>query len=163
MIRIDGSQSDRSAQFCREIGTIAMLMQRTERYRFIPIGGLGLWVRPPVLLKQVRIFFSEDKGLPVAFMTWALLSEATQRRWSSEPRRPFHPSEWNEGRLLCIIDFVALQGYASSVIDYAHCSMFQGHSFARSVRHQGNGQVRKVTEWRRRRTSASYSGSDMNV
>jgi hemolysin-activating ACP:hemolysin acyltransferase len=63
MIRIDGAQSDRSAQFCRELGTVALLMQLTRRHRRAPIGALSLWIRPPILLKQIRIFFSEDKGL----------------------------------------------------------------------------------------------------
>jgi cytolysin-activating lysine-acyltransferase len=150
MIHIDGTQSDRSALISRDFGTATILMQRTKRYRRVPIGALRAWLNPPIHLKQIRLFYSEDKGLPVAFITWAFLSDEIARRWCCNPRRPFHPSEWNEGTSLWIIDFVARRGYASSVIHYAHSNMFRGHLFARSVRHHADGSVHKVTIWRRR-------------
>ena len=89
-----------------------------------------------------------EGGDCLGYMTWARVADDTERRLIHDPDVVLHPSEWNEGEKLWILDFVARAGYGPQLIREARRML--GDSVAHSVRRDAEGVVRKKVRWVKR-------------
>lgn len=143
-----GEQSSQSSDYTRQLGVVSSLMLQNRRYRYYPMACLLAWIQPPILLNQIKLFFS-DKGTPVGYMTWAWLAPDVEERWINDSKVMLHFTEWNEGEALWIMDFFALPTYAKLLQRHALKDMFPDQVLAKSMRRNPDGSSRRVTTWRR--------------
>lgn len=137
-------------QAMQKRGVVAYLMATSKQYRSYPLGSLTVWIDPPIFTDQLAVFYRWNDSEPVGYVTWALLAPDVEHRWLHDPQVLLHPSEWNEGENLWIMDFLALPGYCEDIVEFIEQNLFAGYSEARSVRRNADGTVRKVSTWRRR-------------
>lgn len=142
-------QSPESIEYMSQLGAITNLMLQNKRYHYYPMACLTAWIQPPLLLKQFKIFYSH-KGAPVGYLTWAWLAPDVEDRWVNDPKVMLHFTEWNEGELLWIMDFLALPGYARLLQRHVLLGLFPDQTQAKSLRRNTDGSTRSVTTWRRR-------------
>jgi cytolysin-activating lysine-acyltransferase len=67
-----------SEQLNRVLGEAVSLMVAMPRYQEWRIADLKARILPPIALRQCKIF--RQKGFPVAFVSWALLSEEIEKK-----------------------------------------------------------------------------------
>jgi len=123
-------------------------MLQVKEYRHYPMACISAWIRPAILLDQIKVFFDE-RGLPAGYLTWAYLAPDVEERWITDPTFIPHLSEWCEGGSLWIMSFVAPSGYAREMIGYAKAHLFKDFVVAKSLRRGGDGVVRRISRWRR--------------
>jgi len=93
-----------------EFGAILRLLSATDR-RDLRLGSIEAQLIQPIRLRQVEIVYGA-RQLPLAYASWAFVTEEVATRLAADPEFLLHPSEWNEGTLLWIMDFVALRSRA---------------------------------------------------
>jgi cytolysin-activating lysine-acyltransferase len=126
-----------------QLGAVVDLLNGCNR-RSYHISALEYWIKPAIELEQIRVFFDDTSGLPVAYITWAYLGDDVSKRMSIDSVNALHFSEWNEGLNLWILDFVAPYGHAREVIRFIKKNMFQHHCLARAVRRDGNDVMKRL-------------------
>jgi cytolysin-activating lysine-acyltransferase len=131
-------------------GTVAHLAALSQQYRHLPMAVLRDWIDPALMADQLVIFYKWNDSLPVGYISWAFLAADVEDRWMHDPKASLHPSEWNEGETLWIMDFLALPGYCEDIVEYVDQHMFAGHAQAFSIRRNHRGQERKFSSWKRR-------------
>ncbi|MCB1505311.1 MAG: toxin-activating lysine-acyltransferase [Hyphomicrobiaceae bacterium] len=102
------SATQRSRTISAQLGAIVAVLMRSPDHRQIPIGDLEGLVGPALAIGQFAI--AEGRGntgivVPVAAITWALVSEEVDQRLSDltndKPR--LEPKEWRSGTIPWII------------------------------------------------------------
>lgn len=136
-------------QYHIKVNAAMLLMSKSSARSTWPIDRAFDWIRPPVLLGQI-FFFRDSIGPNNGYVTWAYLTEETERRLIDNPNASFHLSEWNEGDRLWIMDLVVINGEARRHILQALKDLLPHHSIAKSLRRYPDGTARKVAIWRRR-------------
>lgn len=111
------------------IGEIASLMTRNSQYGCYPIVVIRLYVEPPVLVGQYRIFY-DATGTPIGYVTWAFVSDDIADRLRSDHDYVLRLGEWNEGENLWITDFFALSGFTSTLARVIAGEMFPARSLS---------------------------------
>jgi cytolysin-activating lysine-acyltransferase len=96
-------------RFATLLGAALSLMIRSPMHRNLFISEFERRVLPPLALEQCRLFVS--KGMPFAFVTWAMVNDEVASRLKSSPARLQSP-EWNCGSNFVIVDIVAPFGGA---------------------------------------------------
>lgn len=94
-------------------GEVAWLFARSPLHYEMPVRKLEQWAFPPIVLQQFRLYRRE--GRPVAFFSWAFLSEAVEKKYALSPQS-LEPGEWRSGERLWIIDFIAPFGDTARVM-----------------------------------------------
>jgi hemolysin-activating ACP:hemolysin acyltransferase len=89
-----------------EQGHMLMALRCSNSHAAAPTEALNLLVDVCYSLRQYHRY-SDSSGQPKGFLSWAWLSEFTLDRLQANPFVPLHPSEWNEGVILCFCDVVA--------------------------------------------------------
>lgn len=130
-------------------GHLAFLMARQCDYREYPLAVMIDWLEIPIALDQVQVFFHASSYEPVGYVTWAWLTPEVEQRWLGDPSVILHYSEWNEGERLWIMDFVAPFGHAGDIARHLRRHGFAGHTLARSVRRDVDGNVARISTWGR--------------
>ncbi len=118
------------------LGAVAHINAHIPSRQRLPIGALQLWIEPAIDLDQCRVFF-DAKEQPVGYMTWAYLSASVAKRLAKDSIGVMHPSEWNEGRMLWIMDIAVLDPcalLAAKSMIRAWAAEFPMVSFVRSDR-----------------------------
>lgn len=92
-------------QEATKIGQIAELMAGTERYGKITIAELFRVVLPPLRHGQYVMLWGND-GRLLGYASWALFSPEIERVFRNRERKLQH-SDWNSGRIMWVLDFVA--------------------------------------------------------
>ena len=67
----------------------------------VPITKLLYTLSEIIAIRQFRTYHSSN-NIPSGLITWAWLSEFTIERLSAISLEDAHPSEWNEGNMLCL-------------------------------------------------------------
>lgn len=116
-----------------EFGAVARLLAFTN-LRTLDLGSLEAQVIPPLRLRQ-RIILFNKRQLPIAYASWAYVTEAVAAELTHSPARPLHLSEWNEGTILWLVDFVAPEGRAIGLARELRERLAGSHAFAHSVRY----------------------------
>lgn len=114
------------------LGEASWLMSRSPRHRFTFMADVEWAVLPPVVLKQARVFRNKppegqegQPGTPLAFVTWAFVSDAVEARLK-EGIAKLQPPEWRSGPHPWIIDVVAPFGGADKVLEALEKDVFGG-------------------------------------
>lgn len=85
------------------LGDITLLMMGSKGHRHMFIADLEWAVMPALMSKQMRIFRNEQR--PLAYISWAFLSEEAEKRLLSGQGR-IAPRDWKSGDRAWIIDSI---------------------------------------------------------
>lgn len=105
------------------LGPMTWLMLQQGATRNLLLGDFEWRIMPALVLDQARLHMREES--PLAFITWARLSEAAVARYRQAPHR-LTPADWKSGEQVWIVDVVAPFGGAREVIDDLKAKMFPG-------------------------------------
>ncbi|NQY74287.1 MAG: toxin-activating lysine-acyltransferase, partial [Candidatus Margulisbacteria bacterium] len=61
---------------------------------------------PPIALKQFRLFRQKKQNAPIAFVSWASVSEEVEERLLKGVVK-LSPKDWNSGKNLWLIDVIS--------------------------------------------------------
>lgn len=86
-------------------GNFIELCARDERKKNINIQSFLHWVKPAILNGQYHLFYSKDGSKCIGYIMWAWVNDETHVKYLKSKRFILHPSEWNEGRNLIIVDY----------------------------------------------------------
>lgn len=97
-------------EHAKKIGYAVCLMNRTPNYALYHLVAVKLWIEQAILHDQIMFFFSPYE-IPIGYITWATLSDSMASQFEKGEFPLLHPSEWNEGDNLWILDFCFPQGF----------------------------------------------------
>ena len=89
--------------------------------------------RPAVVMRELLIpaikhdfikFYFNCDGVVVGYVIWAFLAIETEQRIIRTGSLQLHPSEWNEGESLWILDFIARPGHAKYILAHLRDDLF---------------------------------------
>jgi cytolysin-activating lysine-acyltransferase len=106
---------------------------------------------PPIFSRQIHVSLS-NVGAPVAFATWAYVSDHVADELANNPDRTLHRSEWNEGKNLWIMDIVAPFGQLTRLISELRLFL-DGADRVRGIRRGADGTFRRMVDLRIRRAA----------
>lgn len=87
-------------------GYASMLLAKSRSHASYPIRYLSAIIAPAIDHGNIKFYFNSEGSL-VGYVIWALLAPDVEERILRDGRIVLHPSEWNEGDRLWIIDFLA--------------------------------------------------------
>lgn len=99
----------------QQLGLAVMLMLQDKVYSEMQVLCLKVWTEQAILHNQIRFFFNE-LGSPVGYVAWAYLTDEVERKFAEGGVSPLHPSEWNEGDRLWIMDFCSPRGHTADIV-----------------------------------------------
>lgn len=121
----------------QKLGLALILINDTVQYRLTQALSLKIWIEQAILHEQIEFLFS-DFGDVRGYFTWAYITDAVASRLVSERTFTMHPSEWDEGHSLWIIDFCVPYGDVIA-----------------AVRHIRNKFLHETVNWARRNTGSA--------
>lgn len=86
------------------LGPIVWLYQQSPFHKHLFISDLEWLVMPPLMTDQCKLFTKDDA--PVAFASWAFVSEEVEQRILSRQFR-IAPQDWRSGDRLLLIDLLS--------------------------------------------------------
>lgn len=117
---------------------IGLLLLQSPAHRYFFLADLEWLIYPPVQLRQFKLYMNEER--PVAYVSWALLSEDAEQRFLASRR--LAPGDWRTGDRAWMIDLVAPFGGADAVFTDMRTKILPGRSFKRwRLDEQGNRQM----------------------
>jgi cytolysin-activating lysine-acyltransferase len=105
------------------VGPVAWLMMQQAATRHSSLSELEWRVIPALVLDQAKLYMSDQA--PVAFVSWALLSEQAAARYAHAPHH-LTPADWKSGGQVWVIDVLAPFGGAKGVLDELRTDVFPG-------------------------------------
>jgi cytolysin-activating lysine-acyltransferase len=87
------------------LGQVMWLMMQSPLHRNLFLSEIEWRVLPAIAMGQSRLF-RDDKKKPLAFVTWAFVTDEIAGRLQAQPAR-LQPNEWKSGERRLIIDVVA--------------------------------------------------------
>ncbi len=136
-LRVDGRCHQKNYGDHEVIGMVSELLFKVSETKKRDIDYLEGCLREAHLHEQLQLFFSEDRDL-VGFVAWALLSTQTEMRILKSGKTELHPSEWNEGNSLWLIDIVAFPGRFKYIARVLRDEIFAPYERVRFARTRGN-------------------------
>jgi len=106
------------------IGMVAGLMMDSPMHQHLFLADMKWLVIPAVALQQYRIFRKD--GIPVAYVSWAMISEETEARLM-EGKMRLRPDEWKGGDRVWIIDLIAPFGGQQAIMMDLKDKVFGGN------------------------------------
>lgn len=89
--------------FASTLGQAVWLMAMTDKHRDLLIREVEASVAVPILLRRFKLY-SKGKQ-PVAFLTWATVSDAAKAK--VEAGKPLELADWTSGNDLIVVDVVS--------------------------------------------------------
>jgi hemolysin-activating ACP:hemolysin acyltransferase len=86
-----------------ETGLALSALAVSRQYLKVPVGVVRSSVLHAQSTRQFKTF-RDSNGVPKGFLSWAWLSNYSLARLESNASLVLHPSEWNEGEILCFRD-----------------------------------------------------------
>ena len=117
-----------SQEFVKLLGEVCWLMSRATHRRHAFMADLEWLVMPALALAQARLY-RNDKGDPIAFVSWATVSDEVNERLKSGVAR-LAPPEWRSGPHLWVFDIVTPFGGAKETLDALAKTVFEGKNVA---------------------------------
>jgi cytolysin-activating lysine-acyltransferase len=87
------------------LGAISILSMKSQSHKYVFAGDYEWLFLPSIALKQFALFRS-NKNEPVAFVSWASVSEEVEKRLAVGITK-LQPKDWNSGDRLYIIDIIS--------------------------------------------------------
>lgn len=104
------------------LGYVVWLMNQQQNGRCSFVGDLEWRVMPPLVLDQAKLYTKDES--PLAFVSWALLSEEAAARYKTYPHKLL-PSDWKSGDQVWLVDMLAPFGGAKDVLQDLKNNVFQ--------------------------------------
>lgn len=142
LARAAKAQAQRVVDKLPLLGPVAWLMMQQGPGRHAFVADLEWRVMPPLVLDQAKLYLRD--GMPLAFVTWALLSEAVAERYRQMPHH-LAPADWRSGDQPWIVDLFAPFGGAQDVLQDLRDNVFAGKTI-RQLGAMTDGQA-EVVEW----------------
>ena len=105
------------------LGQVAYLFMSSPTHKHLFMTDLEWLVVPPLRLRQFRLF--RRKNAPVAYASWAALTEEAEKRLLSGVRK-LQPGDWNAGDRLWLIDLAAPFGGHEAILKELREKVFAG-------------------------------------
>jgi len=93
-------------------GALGLLMA-SPRHKHLFLSDLEWALLPPLALRQFRLFAKDNR--PVAFATWAFVSEEVEARLNAGHAK-LKPAEWKSGERCWIVDVVTPFGGGDGIL-----------------------------------------------
>lgn len=135
---------DISADKYADFGAMYYLMSHNKFNSHRSLTQITAQLEPALRLGQYRIFRSG--GYPRAFITWAGLNMAAERRLAVD-LQGLSPQQWNSGSSTWLMDFVAPFGQLEQMLPML--SQNQNIQQLRTLWHNRSGARQRVVEWYR--------------
>lgn len=107
------TQAERVIRQIPVLGAVAWLMMQQNSSRHTLLSGLEWRVMPPLVLDQAKLYMRENS--PIAYVSWARLSEEAAQRYRSKPHH-LTASDWQSGDQVWLVDLYAPFGGAQEVM-----------------------------------------------
>ena len=123
------------------LGAVAWLMMQQSTTRHTLLSELEWRVMPALVLDQAKLYMGEEA--PVAYVSWARLSEVAAERYQQAPHHLAN-GDWQSGDQNWLIDLCTPFGGASYIITELRSTVFKGqplHQFSLNE----TGQLSTVT------------------
>ena len=145
---IDYPESEFERQLSANFGHAArVLVSSVRRTQALKDLGIHLW--PAVRLNQIGFLYN-SKGSPVAFATWAFVTDEVAQSMLADPNYCMDISEWNEGDQLWLVDFVAPFGEARNLVRKIFAVYLPGAWRVRGIRRYADGRQPRVVDFNRK-------------
>src|SRR2546428_5155381 len=108
------------------LGQVAWLMMQSPVHRHLFLADLEYRVAPPLMLQQFRLYRRDN--VPVAFVSWALLTEEVEKRVQSGAWR-LQRADWRAGDRLRVVGLVAPHGGVEGGLEEPRGKRFLGSVF----------------------------------
>jgi cytolysin-activating lysine-acyltransferase len=105
------------------IGIALMLATKSKNHQFLFASDFEWLILPAISLKQYKVFRSK-KSEPIAFVTWAKVSEDVEKRLLNGHIK-LAPKDWKSGDKLVLIDVIAPFGGSKEILKQLHDSEFK--------------------------------------
>jgi hemolysin-activating ACP:hemolysin acyltransferase len=143
---IDYPESEFERQLSAKFGHAArVLVSSARRSQVLKDLGLHLW--PAVRLNQIGFLYN-SKGSPVAFATWAFVTDEVAQAMLADPNYCLDISEWNEGDQLWLCDFVAPFGEARNLVRKLRTVYLPGAWRVRGIRGYADRKQPRVVDFK---------------
>lgn len=126
------------------MGPALWLYARDPMKKFMFMADIDWAILPPIILDQCRLYTKE--GIPFAFFTWALVSDAVDQRLRSGTPR-IAPNEWQSGEHLWLVDVVTPFGKTEEMIDELRNAQFVGMKISALLPDPQQGNQVRLREW----------------
>lgn len=88
------------------LGNVVWLYQQSSMHRYLFFRDIEHRLMPPLTTDQFKLYLhSKTGGLPIAFVSWAYLSDEAEEAYIETQR--IAPSDWRSGKNLWLIDTVS--------------------------------------------------------
>jgi cytolysin-activating lysine-acyltransferase len=132
------------------LGAVTWLMLQQAANRHTLLSELEWRVMPALVLNQAKLYLKDEA--PVAFVSWAKLSEEVAQRYQAGPHQ-LTLADWASGEQIWLIDVFAPYGGAQEVLRNLREKVFAGQVLRQLVP-VGPAQVKLMT-WPAAEASAS--------
>lgn len=105
------------------LGAVSWLMMQQTGTRNTLLSELEWRIMPALVLDQAKLYMREDS--PIAYVSWAMLSEAVAERYAAAPHQ-LTASDWKSGNQVWIVDLFAPFGGAQEVMNDLRTKVFSG-------------------------------------
>lgn len=124
------------------LGPVTWLLMQQSATRHLFLADLEWRVMPALVLDQAKLYMRDQA--PLAYVSWAKLSEAAARRYRQPP---YHlaPSDWKSGDQVWIIDLVAPFGNAQEILKDIRENLFPNDKLYQLA--PGQGTEASAIEW----------------
>jgi hemolysin-activating ACP:hemolysin acyltransferase len=129
-----------------DLGAMTYLASLTAWHRPQTLAAIAALLEPPLRTGQYRVLRSG--GQPRAFLTWAGLSPAAERRFAVD-HQPLAPEDWASGTSKWLVSFVAPFGHIDQIVPLLTAN--PNETRVRTLWHNRTGDRYRVVEWSRPR------------
>jgi cytolysin-activating lysine-acyltransferase len=105
------------------LGAVAWLMMQQAANRHTLLSELEWRVMPALVLNQAKLYLKD--GAPMAFVSWARLSEDVAQRYQAAPHH-LTMADWASGDQIWLIDLFTPYGGAQEVLKNLREKVFSG-------------------------------------
>lgn len=137
-------QSTRLLRKLPVLGPVTWLLMSNPMTRHTLLSEFEWRLLPPLVLDQIKLYLQDEK--PVAFVTWARLSESVAERYRYAPHH-LAGSDWSSGEQVWLIDVVTPFGGAQDVLKDLRQQVFPGQSIYQLLPADGGGSPSKTLTW----------------
>ena len=135
------SNSHKNEMYQR-LGTTALIQRSVTNYHGERFSWLDQWLASANVFDQLAVFYNQIE-LPVGFVCWGYFCDDVLARMQQAADVPLHKSEWTEGRIPWVIDFVAPQ---AAKVTITHCAqtLFKHEREIGVIRRHQDGTVKRI-------------------
>lgn len=132
----------KSREEVAHLGFAVRLMSNSSAHSRLPVVYIKDVLDQAFRHKQIRYFFNAD-GEPVGYVVWAKITIDVQKKILETGSWNLHKSEWNEGEILWVVDFLALYGNLNFILQSLRDDVFSNFSSVRYIRFKNNKAIFK--------------------